>query len=74
MARHGLILWENEATGLNIIFLIYIYIYIFFLIFAVGLGVREVYKNDLELRGVISPKYEPVASHGDPFQARFSKF
>ena len=24
-------------------------------------------------RGVIFPKYEPVASHGDPFQAGFSK-
>ncbi len=33
-------------------------------------GSREVFKNDLEASGVISPKYEPVASHGDPINAR----
>ena len=26
-------------------------------------------KNDLEPRGVIFPKYQPVASHGEPIQA-----
>ena len=30
-------------------------------------------KNYLEPCGVIFPKYEPVAAHGDPFQAGFYK-
>ena len=49
--------------------------YTFGLLFViVGLGRSKLYlKNDIEPRGVIFPKYEPVASHGDPFQARFSK-
>ncbi len=35
--------------------------------------VREVSKNLPDTRGVVFPEYEPVASHGDPIQARFSK-
>ena len=32
------------------------------------------YLNDnLEPRGFIFPKYQPVASHGDPIQAMFSE-
>ena len=32
-------------------------------------GIQNLYKkNDIEPRDVIFPKYEPVASHGDPFQ------
>ena len=39
-----------------------------------GLGRSKLYfLNDIEPRGVIFPKYEPVASHGDPIQAGFSK-
>ena len=30
---------------------------------------REVFKNLPEARGSVLAKYEPVASHGDPFQA-----
>ena len=35
--------------------------------------VKIIFKNDLEHRSFIFPKYEPVASHGDPIQARFCK-
>ena len=31
--------------------------------------VREAFKNDPEARGFVFPKYEPVASHGDPIHA-----
>ncbi len=30
-------------------------------------------KKDLEARSLIVPKFQPVASHGNPFQARFSE-
>ena len=33
----------------------------------------EAFKNLPGARGVIFPKYEPVASHGDPIQAKFSE-
>ena len=31
-------------------------------------GAQEVFKDDVEARGVGFPKYQPVASHGDPIQ------
>ena len=39
-------------------------------LFLVDLGGWELFKNDIEARGVIFPKYEPVASHGDPIHAQ----
>ena len=33
--------------------------------------VNKYFTNVLEARGVVFPKYEPVASHGDPIRARF---
>ncbi len=33
----------------------------------VDFEVQEVFKNDPEAGGSVVPKYEPVASHGDPF-------
>ena len=32
--------------------------------------VREVFRNLPGARGVVLPKYEPVASHGDPLQTQ----
>ena len=32
--------------------------------------VQHLFKKAREVRGVIFPKYEPVASHGDPKSAR----
>ena len=34
-------------------------------------GAREVFKNDIEARGVIFPKYEPEISVLDPIQPIF---
>ena len=30
----------------------------------------DIFKNDLETRDAIFPKYEPVVSHGDPINAQ----
>ena len=43
----------------------------YFLNFFTNLLAHYWSKNDLEPRGVIFPKYEPVASHMDPFRAGF---
>ncbi len=36
--------------------------------------VQHLFKKDPEAGGVILPKYEPVASHGDPTSVRNSGF
>ena len=41
---------------------------IYFLIFYSILEAREVSRNLPDARAIIFPKYEPVASHGDPIQ------
>ena len=60
--------WKNTGISLSI----YITIFpamligvraIFFFVFLA----QEASRNDLEARAVIFPKFEPVASHGDPF-------
>ena len=42
-------------------------------IFIIYFEAWELFKNDIEARGVIFPNFEPVATHGDPIQARFPK-
>ena len=39
-------------------------------LFFYGFWAPEAFKNDLQPRGVIFPKYRPVASHPDPIQPR----
>ena len=41
--------------------------------FVMPQDIKIISKNDLEPRAAIFPKYEPVASHGDSFQASFFK-
>ena len=38
------------------------------------LQAREAFQNYPEARGSVFPKYEPVASHGDPFRAQNHRY
>ena len=48
-------------------------VFYIFLYKKINVEVRDLFKKARGPRGVIFPKYEPVASHGDPIQPRFSK-
>ena len=63
----------NIRKNTGHIFLGYFGIFDNFRIFFFFIGffrAQEVFRNLPGARGVVFPKYEPVASHGDPFQIR----
>ena len=62
-----------QIYGKNTGFLYFLVFSVFFCIFSIFYRVfraREAFRNLPGARGVVFPKYQPVASHGDPFQTR----
>ena len=63
----------RKNTGFSFFFQI-LYTFRIFLIFYRVFRAREAFRNLPGARGVVFPKYQPVASHGDPFQTRNYQF
>ena len=59
----------TEKYGISVIFYFFD-VFRIFLIFYRVFRAREAFRNLPGARGVVFPKYQPVASHGDPFQTR----
>ena len=60
----GKLFWGKDIQVTDIIKQLYFKKNIF------SLGVWDLFKNDWGGRGSVLTKYEPVASHGDPFRGR----